>query len=164
MKRLLAFGLVAALGFGSVAVLTAAEPAPPSPEQAAKSRIETRQGLFKLISYNFGPIGGMMRNRVPFDAAVVAKNAARVESLAGQIVELYGEDTRKFHGSAKTASLEGIWTSQADFKAKADDLVKAAAALSAAAKGGDEKATMAAAGAVGKACGSCHDTYRQKQG
>jgi cytochrome c556 len=161
MNRFVSFGLAAVLSVSSFAAL-AAEPAPPTPEQAAKSRIETRQGLFKLISYNFGPIGGMMRNRVPFDAKVVATNSARVESLAGQIAELYQEDTRKFHGSVKTGALDGIWTSQADYKAKADALVKAAATLSTTAKGGDQKATMAAAAEVGKACGSCHDTFRAK--
>jgi cytochrome c556 len=64
--------------------------------------------------------------------------------------------------AVKSAALPGIWTSQADFKGKADALVKAANDLNAAAKGGNEAATRAAAGAVGKACGSCHDNYRQK--
>jgi cytochrome c556 len=162
MKRLMSVGLLAALTFGSFASMAAQEAAPPSPEQVAKSQIETRQGLFKLISYNFGPVGGMLRNRQPFDAALVARNSARIESLAGMITELHQADTRKFHSSVKSAALDGIWTGQADFKAKADDLVKAAAALTAAAQGGDQKATLAAAGAVGKACGSCHDTYRAK--
>jgi cytochrome c556 len=161
MKRLITIGLVAALTVSAGASF-AAEPAPPSPEQQAKSAVETRQGLFKLISYNFGPVGGMMRDRVPFDAAVVARNSARIESLAGMIPELYQNDTRKFHQSVKTAALDGIWTSQADFKTKADALSTAAAKLTAAAKGGDQKATLAAAAEVGKACGSCHDSYRAK--
>jgi len=163
MKRFTSIGLAAALTVISFASVAAEPAAPPSPEQVAKSAIETRQGLFKLISYNFGPIGGMMRNRVPFDAAVVARNSARIESLAGMIPELYGNDTRKFHSNVKTAALDAVWTGQADFKAKADDLVKAAATLTAAAKGGDQKATLDAAAAVGKACGSCHDSYRVKQ-
>lgn len=162
MKRLMTIGLAAALTVTSFASIAAEPAAPPSPEQQAKSAIETRQGLFKLISYNFGPVGGMMRNRVPFDAAVVAKNSARIEVLAGMITELYTNDTRKFHPTVKTGALDAVWTGQADFKAKADELVKASAALTAAAKGGDEKATLAAAGAVGKACGSCHDSYRAK--
>lgn len=161
MKRLMSLGLAAALSVASFATIAAEEAAPPSPEQVANSAILTRQGDFKLIAYNFGPIGGMLRNRVPFDAAVVAKNSARIEVLAGMIPELFQNDTRKA-GTAKTAALDGVWTGAADFKGKADDLQKAAAALTAAAKGGDQKATLAAAGAVGKACGSCHDSYRAK--
>jgi len=160
MKRLTTLGLAAALTAASF-VTIAAEPAPPSPEQVANNAIATRQGVFKLISYNFGPVGGMMRNRQPFDAALVARNAGRIEVLAGMIPELFQNDTRKA-GTAKTAALDAVWTGQADFKAKADDLVKASAALAAAAKGGDQKATMDAAAAVGKTCGNCHDTYRAK--
>jgi cytochrome c556 len=40
--------------------------------------------------------------------------------------------------------------------------VKAAAGLTAAAKGGDKKAVLQAAAAVGKACGACHDNFRDK--
>jgi cytochrome c556 len=49
-----------------------------------------------------------------------------------------------------------------DFDSKANDLVKAAADLEAAAKSGDEAATKKAAGAVGKTCGACHDQFRNK--
>jgi cytochrome c556 len=34
--------------------------------------------------------------------------------------------------------------------------------MAAAAKTGDKDATLKAAAAVGKACGSCHDQYRAK--
>ncbi len=62
----------------------------------------------------------------------------------------------------QTKAREGIWNSMADFSAKADELAKAAAALSATARSGDQSATMKAIGAVGKACGNCHDNFRDK--
>jgi cytochrome c556 len=159
MKRLLLLAAVAAISTGSMAA--APEAAPPSPEALAKSAIETRQGLYKVMGSQMGPIGGMLRNRVPFDAAVVARNAARIQTLSEIIPELFNSDTRKFTAT-KTAALEGIWNSQADFKVKADDLGKAAAALVVAAKAGDQAATLKAAGAMGQACGKCHDNYRAK--
>lgn len=160
MKRVMTFGLAAALSLASMTAMT--QQAPPTPEQAAKSAVETRQGLFKVLSSAMGPIGGMLRNQVPFDAALVEKNAARIEVLAGMIPDLYQNDTRQFHGNLKTGSLDGIWNSQADFKAKADELAKAANALVAAAKTGDKAKFTPAAAAVGKACGNCHDSYRAK--
>ena len=81
--------------------------------------------------------------------------------MGGFIPDLFQADTRKFTDT-KTTALEGIWNSQADFKVKADDLVKAATAMVAAAKTGDKAETLKAAGAVGKACGGCHDQYRAK--
>jgi hypothetical protein len=86
--------------------------------------------------------------------------AGRIEMLAPMIPEAFATDTRK--GSAKTQAREGIWTNAADFKAKSEDLARAAAALGAAAKTGDKGATMKAAGAVGKACSACHDNYKDK--
>jgi cytochrome c556 len=160
MKRLISIGLITAL---SIATDYAAEPAaPPTPEAQAKTSIETRQGLFKLLSFNMAPIGGMLRNTVPFDAEVVAKNAARIQQLAGMIPDLFIADTRKTGAGVKTAALDGIWTSQADFKAKADAMGQAAGELLAAAKTGDKAATMKAAQGM-KACGNCHDTFRLKQ-
>jgi cytochrome c556 len=160
MNRLTRIGV--ALAASAVSALAVSQGAgPPSPEAQAKSAIEARQGLYKLMATQFGPIGGMLRNTVPFDAAVVARNSARIAVISEIIPELFVNDTRTFTAT-KTAALPGIWTSQADFKGKADALTKAANDLNAAAKGGDKAATMAAAGAVGKACGSCHDNYRQK--
>ncbi len=159
MKRVTSFGLAAALTMASFATFAAE---PPTPEQQAHNAVLTRQGVFKLIAFYFGPVGGMMANRVPFDAATVQKNAPKIEALAGMIPDVFANDTRKFHANEKTGALDGVWNSQADFKAKADDLVKAANALGAAAKGGDQKATLDAARAVGKACSGCHDNYRQK--
>lgn len=139
---------------------TFAQDAPASPEETAQRAVDLRQSLFRVIAYSFGPMGGMLKNKVPFDAAVVQKNSARIEAIAPMIVDVFQEDTRKF--TLKTKAREGIWTSKSDFQAKNDDLVKAAAALTTAAKSGDKKATMQAAAAVGKACGACHDNFRDK--
>ena len=148
MKRLLSIGVAAALAVVSATSFSQGA-APPTPEAQAKTAIETRQGLFKLIANQWGPVGGMLRNQDSFDAAVVARNAARVQVLAGMIPELFAKDTREFK-TVKTAALDGIWNSQADFKVKADALATAAGALVAAAKAGDKAATLKLAGDVGK--------------
>jgi cytochrome c556 len=123
--------------------------------------VETRQAVFKVINFNSEQFFLMMKNKAPFDAGVVQRAAGRIEMLAPMIPEVFATDTRKA-ASAKTQAREGIWTSAADFKAKSDDLARAAAALGAAARTGDKGATMKAAGAVGKACSACHDNYKDK--
>jgi cytochrome c556 len=139
---------------------TLAQDAPSSPEEQAQQAVDLRQSVFKLIGYSFNPIGGMLKNKVPFDAALAQKSAARIEALAPMISETFQTDTRKFQ--LKTKAREGIWGNKSEFEAKNQDLVKAAAALGTAAKSGDKKATMQAAAAVGKACGACHDNFRDK--
>ena len=151
---------VAAVGSLIMASAAMAQGAPPTPEQKAQTAILTRQGLFKVQVFVFGPVGGMLRG-APFDAAVAQKAAARIQVTGGLIPELFATDTHTFAGTP-TKAREGIWTNKSDFDGKANDLVKAAADLEAAAKSGDEAATKKAAGAVGKACGACHDQFRDK--
>jgi cytochrome c556 len=160
MKRLVVVGMIS-LGAGLVtgsAVL--AEGAPPTPEEQARNAVELRQGLFKLMGWNMAPLGAMLRNKLPFDAAVAQKSADRIEQLSLMIPDVFQADTHQF--KIETEALEGIWTSKTDFNAKAAEMNKAAAALNEAAKTGDKAATLKAAGALGKACGSCHDTFRTK--
>ena len=162
MKRLYSVGVAAILATMSAAAFSQGAPAgPPNPEAQATAAILTRQGLFKLISNQNGPIGAMLRNQRDFDAALVAKNASRIAVLADMIPELFVNDTRQFK-TTKTLALDGIWSSQADFKAKADALNKAATGLADAAKTGDKANTLKAAAEIGKACGGCHDNYRAK--
>jgi cytochrome c556 len=129
-----------------------------TPEQKAEATVLTRQGLFKVQSFAFGPVGGMLRG-APFDAAVATKAAQRVQVTASMIPEVFTVDTHTF-GTIKTRAREGIWTNKSDFDSKANDLLKAAVDLEAAAKTGDKDKTIAAARAVGKGCSGCHDQFR----
>ncbi|MGC1458097.1 MAG: cytochrome c [Steroidobacteraceae bacterium] len=152
---------VAAMGSLIVASAALAQgAAPPTPEQKAQAAVLTRQGLFKLQAFVFGPVGGMLRG-APFDAKAAEKAGARLQVLGGMIPEVFATDTHTFTNNP-TKAREGIWTNKSDFDGKATDFVKAAADLEAAAKTGDEAATKKAAGAVGKACGACHDQFRDK--
>lgn len=144
----------------SVTAVALAQDTPASPEEQAQQAAELRQSVFKLMGWSMGPLAAMLRNRMPFDAAVAQKSAGRIEQLAPMISEVFQQDTRKF--KVETKAREGIWTNKSDFDAKAQELLKAANALVAAAKTGEKGATLKAAGAVGKACGSCHDDYRDK--
>jgi cytochrome c556 len=144
----------------SVASAALAQDKPASPEEQAQQAADLRQGLFKLMGWNMAPLAAMLRNRMPFDAAVAQKSALRIEQLAPMISDVFQQDTRKF--KVETQAREGIWTNKSDFDAKAQELLKAANALVAASKTGDKGATLKAAGALGKACGNCHDNYRDE--
>jgi cytochrome c556 len=164
MKRFVkSSSLIALCALAPVAAALAQEGGggPPTPEQVADQAVLTRQGLFKVMSQYMAPLGGMLKNKVPFDAAVAAKSATHIGELGGMIPDVLAPDTRN-KSTAKTKAQDSVWTNQADLKAKADDLVKAAKVLQEAAKGGDKDATLKAAGAVGKACGACHDNFRNK--
>ena len=157
---LVKFGLVA-LSALAAAQAVHAQDAPATPEDAMAKAVTDRQAVFKLIAFNSDQVMAMLKKKAPFDAAKAATVGSRLEMLAPMIPEVFAADTRKA-GNVKTKAREGIWTNAADFKAKADELTKASNGLAAAAKSGDQGATMKAAVAVGKACSGCHDNYRDK--
>lgn len=158
MKRFVKLGLLAVCSAASMTTVLAQDAPKNSPEQAAA---DARQSLLKVTSWNMAPLGDMLRNKAPFDAALVQKNAARIAQLGAMIPDAFSVDTHKATG-LKTKAREGIWTSKADFDARANDLVKAANDAADAAKSGDKGATLKALGAVGKSCGACHDTFKDK--
>jgi cytochrome c556 len=162
MNRFAKSSLIVLCALAPVTAVLAQDGGPPTPEQQAEQAVLTRQGLLKVMGMYMAPLGGMLKNKVPFDAAVAGKSATHIAQIASMIPDVFAFDTRNKASNVKTKAQDGIWTSQADFSAKADDLAKAATALQDAAKSGDKGTTLKAAAAVGKACGACHDNFRNK--
>jgi cytochrome c556 len=136
-----------------------AQNAPPTPQQRAETAAATRQGLFRVQAFAFGPVGAMLKD-APFDASTVLKEAPRIEMTSSMIPEVFLLDTRTF--DVKTKARREIWTKIADFEQKAKDLNTAATELETAAKTGDRAVTLKAIEKVGQACKSCHDDYKDK--
>jgi len=163
MKTLMKKGIIAGVAIAAV-VASASVPSlaqAPSPEDRAKTAVDTRQSVFKLLGWNMGPLGGMLRNQVPFDAATAKTAGENMSALGKMIPALFEMDTREF--DVKTEALDGIWGAKGDFDKKAMALVTAADNLVKVADSGNEGAVKGAMAQVGKACGSCHDDFRMDQ-
>lgn len=160
MKRVVKLSLLAMCS--SIAVSAAlAQPAEQSPEQKAQAAVDTRQGLQKVMGFEMAPLGAMLKDKRPYDAAVVAKAATNIANLGMMQPEVFAPDTSKFN--LKTRAREGIWTSKSDFDAKSSDLVRAAKeAAMVAQSGGDKDAMKKALQGIGKGCAGCHDNFRNK--
>ena len=129
-------------------------------QERAQVAVDTRQGLLKVIGYYIGPMVGMARGQIDYDADLVAANAEKMGKLTAMIPDLFKIDTS---GSGVASdSLNGIWDNSEDFNNKAAVASQRAFELADAAKEG-KTAFMQAFGAAGGACKSCHDDYRQKQ-
>jgi cytochrome c556 len=127
------------------------------PNQTA---VDARQSVFKVLSFELAPLSGMLRNQVPFDAATAKTNANNIAALARIIPATFAKDTHS--AGLKSQALDTIWTSMDAFTAKAKELETAADGLAKAADSGNEGQIKQAIGAIGKACGSCHDQFRAK--
>jgi cytochrome c556 len=120
--------------------------------------VKQRQAGMTLIAKYWGPLGGMGAGRVPFDAAVVARNAGYLDVLAKLPWDGFNAST----SGEKSAALPAVYAEAGKFKEAQENLQAAVGKLAAVSKGGSEADVKAAIGAVGKTCGGCHDNFRAK--
>ena len=76
-------------------------------QERAKKAIDTRQGLLKVLGYYIGPMAGMARGQLQYDADLVSKNAEKMAQLAVMIPDLFKLDTRE--NGVNSDSLATIW-------------------------------------------------------
>jgi cytochrome c556 len=121
--------------------------------------VKQRQAAMTLQGKYFGPLAGMAQGKVPYDAKIVARNASYLEVLSKLPWDGFAPSTK----DVKSAALPAVFTDTAKFKEHADRLQNEVSKLASVSKGGDESAVKAQIGAVGKACGGCHDDFREKK-
>jgi len=140
-----------ALGVAAGAVLAQAKP-----EQLVKQR----QSVMTLQGKYFGPMAAMAQGKAPYNADIVRRNAAFLDNLTRMPWDTFEPSTKDVKPSG---ALPAIWEQSAKFKEAASRLENEANKLYEVSRSGDEAAVKAQIGAVGKACGACHNDFRQKQ-
>lgn len=149
MKTIVRSALAACVLGASLAVSAA--------DERMENAVEARQGLLKVVRAYFGPMAGMARGDIPYDAERMRDGAHHVKELASMLPYLFRGDTRG--SGVETDALDGIWENMDDFRAKAEDLEAAATELEAAVAEG-RSAAIAAFRNTGGKCKACHDEYR----
>jgi len=152
-KKLMLAGFALALGAGYA--LTAFSQVKP------EIMVKQRQAAMTLQGKYAGPLGAMAAGKAPYNADTVAFNAAMLDALSRMPWDGFAESTKGV--TVKTAALPAIWSEPAKFKAAQDNFQSAVQALVKVSRGGDEAAVKGAIGAMGKACGACHQDFREKQ-
>lgn len=151
MKKIITGSVLVAIGL-SMASIAQAQVKP-------EILVKQRQAAMTLQGKYFGPLGGMAQGKVPYDANVVARNAGYLEALSKMPWDGFAPGTK----DVKSAALPAVFTDTAKFKEAQDRLQSEVAKLVSVSKGGDEAAVKAQLGAVGKSCGGCHETFREKR-
>jgi len=152
MKRSgMAVVVALALGVAAGAVLAQAKP-----EQLVKQR----QSVMTLQGKYFGPMAAMAQGKAPYNADIVRRNAAFLDNLTRMPWDTFEPSTKDVKPSG---ALPAIWDQPDKFKEASSRLENEAHKLYEVSRSGDEAAVKAQIGAVGKACGGCHESFRQKQ-
>ena len=153
-KRILLAGFALALGAGyTLPAFSQAKP---------EVLVKQRQSAMTLQGKYFGPLAGMAQGKVPYNAEVVARNAAYLDVLDKMPWDGFTESTKDLK-DVKTAALPAIWNEPTKFKEAQERLQSEVSKLVSVSRSGDEAAVKAQIGAVGKSCGGCHENFRQKQ-
>ncbi|HVF34248.1 MAG TPA: cytochrome c [Candidatus Saccharimonadia bacterium] len=126
-----------------------------APDHAAT--IEYRQGIYKAIRWNWGPLAQMVQGKAPFVRADFVKRATRVSFLSHQLLEGYPAGS---HDGAVNDALPAIWETFDDFSAKLDAFKLEARNLRVVAEAGDEAAIKQQFVKPAGTCKACHDKYR----
>jgi cytochrome c556 len=121
--------------------------------------VKQRQAAMTLQGKYWGPLGAMAQGKAPYDANVVARNAGYLETLSKMPWDGFDPNTK----GEKSEALPAVYNEPAKFKEAQDHFQSEVGKLVAASKSGDEAAIKAQLGAVGKACGGCHDNFREKK-
>lgn len=127
-------------------------------EKHAHWATKVRQSVFTLLGHNMGPIGGMLRGKVPYNAEVVESKAKNINQLANMIADVSRVNTSKF--KVETEALDKIWAQPDDYAKKIQALVMASENVLKIVKTGSEADVKKAMGQIGRACGSCHDDFK----
>jgi cytochrome c556 len=160
MNRVSKLGLAAMCSVAAISVVIAQGGPPPSPQQRADNAVKVRQSLFEVQNFAFQQSIAMLRGAAPFNAQTAETTAKRVEMTTSMIPDVFKFDTRMY--KVNTKARDDIWANMADFQQKAQAANMAAQNLEMVAMSGDAGMTKAAIGALGKACGNCHDQFKNK--
>lgn len=144
-----AAGLAVLLGVGVVA----------EAQNAPTAIIKERQDLMKSNGASAKALVEMMKGEKPYSQDTAHKAALTINENSKKISSLFPPGSGAEAG-VKTGALPAIWQNKSDFDAKAKTLEEESAKMVAA---NDEAGVKAQFGAVGKACGGCHQTYRAKE-
>ena len=150
-RKLLAATVVACVGAAwAVDALAQAKP---------EILVKQRQAAMTLQGKYFGPLAGMAQGKLPYDANIVQRNAGYLDVIDKMPWDGFDPSTK----NVKSAALPAVWSEPAKFKEAQERLQSEVSRLVSVSKGGDEGAVKAQIGAVGKACGNCHENFREKQ-
>jgi cytochrome c556 len=121
--------------------------------------VKQRQAAMTLQGKYFGPMAGMAQGKIPFNKDVVQRNAGFLGNLSRMPWDGFDPSTK----DVKSAALPVVYNEPAKFKEAQTRLENETSKLYDVSRSGDEASIKAQIGAVGKACGGCHETFRQKQ-
>jgi cytochrome c556 len=128
---------------------------------AQQDIVKDRQAQMKANGRALGgTLSAMAKGDKPYDQVAVDAAFANLTETATKLPALFPESTKGLKEGNEYSTSPKVWEDKAGFAAHIEDFRKAVADTKAKVK--DLDSLKANVGAIGKQCGSCHETYRLK--
>jgi cytochrome c556 len=134
-----------------------------SADDPMQKAIKARQAEMQLRSFNAGPLFGMAKGDIAYDAELAKKLAGNLKlmlDLDNSRAWAKGSDNENYAG--ETTALPKIWTTYPEIADYGKKFVVAVNELAAVAGNGRD-ALKSKIGDLGKSCKGCHDEFREKK-
>ena len=125
--------------------------------------IKARKSEMQLKLFNAGPLFGMAKGKIEYNAelaATLANNLLLQTQL--DLGRAWAKETDNVAYEGKTRALPEIWSTYPEIAEKAKAYVKAVTELAPVAGNGLD-ALRSKIGALGEGCDGCHDNFREEQ-
>lgn len=152
MKRGAAAVAALALGLAAGSAFAQAKP---------EVLVKQRQAAMTLMGKYFGPLAAMAQGKASYNGDVVKRNAGFLDNLSRMPWDGFDPSTKDVN--VKTRAKPELFANMGEVKQLVSRLENEVHKLYEVSQKGDEAAVKAQIGAVGKACGACHDKFREKQ-
>jgi cytochrome c556 len=127
---------------------------------AQQDIVNQAQAQMKGNGKNAGALAAMVKGEKPYDQATVDAAFTQFEDTVKKFPTLFPDSAKGLKPDGDYSASAKVWEDKAGFAAKIDDFSKAVAQAKASVK--DLDTLKAGMPAIGKSCGGCHETYRQK--
>ena len=132
--------------------------------EATDKTVKARRAYYQTVLASAGPLFGMLKGKVAYDAAIAQKFANNLK-LISQVDNGHafpkGSDNANPKLKGQTRALPAIWAAGSEIKAKGAAWRDAIAKLATVAGNGKD-AMSAQMKVVGATCAACHKLYRAK--
>jgi cytochrome c556 len=115
-----------------------------------------RMQVMKDMASRMKALGEMLEGRIAYDAAAARDNALALQRSCHAVANQFPDGT----GDHPSRASPVIWEQPAKFRAQVQNLGRAVGGLVDAATSGPRDAVRSRFFDVGRACTSCHDTFR----
>jgi cytochrome c556 len=129
---------------------------------AQQDLVKQNQDTMKANAKGLGGMIAMVKGEKPYDQAAVTAALAQLDETAKKLPKMFPDSIKGMNPGGDYMVSPKIWEDKAGFQAKIDGFAKVV--TEAKSKITDLDTLKANAPAIGKECGSCHETFRIKKG